>query len=148
MALHFNNFASMQGKIAETGRFVFLRHSVPETFQPVTGRGDHFDLMLEPSSEASLWTWAVEQNIFNADRKSFRCNADRLPDHRRVYLDFEGAVSGGRGTVKRVASGTFRLLESSVGLTLAIVAEQDSIAGELVLTPRKDSFWSLEFKPK
>lgn len=31
--------------------------------------------------------------------------AERLADHRREYLTYEGPVSGGRGRVRRVAEG-------------------------------------------
>jgi hypothetical protein len=47
---------------------------------------------------------------------TFRCDASpseaaafvatRVPDHRRIYLTYEGAISGNRGTVRRVASGS------------------------------------------
>lgn len=33
--------------------------------------------------------------------------AVRLPAHRALYLDYEGAVSSGRGVVERVATGTW-----------------------------------------
>lgn len=35
--------------------------------------------------------------------------ANRLKDHRVEYLDYEGEISGGRGTVQRVYEGTFEL---------------------------------------
>lgn len=31
--------------------------------------------------------------------------AERLADHRRHYLTYQGAVSGGRGTVERIVEG-------------------------------------------
>jgi hypothetical protein len=31
--------------------------------------------------------------------------AERLPDHRTIYLRFEGDIGGGRGAVSRVAQG-------------------------------------------
>lgn len=34
---------------------------------------------------------------------------ERIADHRRVYLEYEGPVSGGRGRVARIARGTVRL---------------------------------------
>jgi hypothetical protein len=34
-----------------------------------------------------------------------------LPAHRRIYLDYEGEISGGRGTVRRWDWGTCRKLE-------------------------------------
>lgn len=43
--------------------------------------------------------------------------AERLPDHRRLYLWHEGEVSGGRGVVERVACGSWRgVLETGGGL--------------------------------
>jgi hypothetical protein len=40
-------------------------------------------------------------------------DAQRLADHRRVYLTYEGPVSGGRGRVRRVASGRMRVKRAS-----------------------------------
>jgi hypothetical protein len=39
--------------------------------------------------------------------------ATRLPDHRSLYLDYEGEVSQGRGHVERVASGHVLSLDES-----------------------------------
>ncbi len=35
---------------------------------------------------------------------------ERLPDHRQLYLEYEGAVSGGRGYVRAWAAGHFRVV--------------------------------------
>lgn len=37
--------------------------------------------------------------------------AEALPDHRLAYLDYEGPVSGDRGTVERWDAGTYKTLE-------------------------------------
>jgi hypothetical protein len=60
----------------------------------------HFDLMFEtlPGSALATWRsprWPVEAATL----------LQRLKDHRRVYLDFEGELSGHRGRVTRVATG-------------------------------------------
>ena len=39
--------------------------------------------------------------------------ATRLPDHRRIYLDFEGAISDDRGTVSRVGEGVWKPTEAA-----------------------------------
>lgn len=84
-----------------SGRYVVLLH---------TGYGpDHYDLMLDRDGASPLETyrcprWPVEAG----DR------AVRLPDHRRVYLDYEGPISGGRGKVARVEAGTFESNENRV----------------------------------
>lgn len=36
--------------------------------------------------------------------------AQTLPDHRLMYLDYEGPISGNRGTVSRLTSGTYNTL--------------------------------------
>ncbi len=73
----------------------------------------HFDFMVETrtGSELAAWrspTWPVE------NQQPWR----RLKDHRRVYLDFEGELTGHRGHVQRVASGlcSVEIEENSVWL--------------------------------
>jgi hypothetical protein len=39
--------------------------------------------------------------------------ADRLPDHRLAYLEYEGPVSGERGAVRRLDRGECRVLIDS-----------------------------------
>jgi hypothetical protein len=73
-------------------RFVLLEHQWD---------GVHWDLMLE--SGESLRTWAIDAPVVaGADLP-----ARALPDHRRIYLDYEGAISGGRGTVRRIDQGVY-----------------------------------------
>lgn len=74
-------------------RFVLLEHDHPVL---------HWDFMLE-NAEALL-TWRLSR-IPAADGKPV--SAEPLPDHRRLYLDYEGPVSGNRGTVRRVDAGQF-----------------------------------------
>lgn len=87
-------------------RFAVLRHE--------TAGGVHWDLMLE--SNGVLLTWSVPP-LFEGmpDRAipSFESPAVRLPDHRMVYLDFEGPVSRNRGEVRRIDAGTYEPKERS-----------------------------------
>lgn len=39
--------------------------------------------------------------------------ATRMPDHRVAFLTYEGPLSGGRGTVRRVAEGRARILSET-----------------------------------
>ncbi len=79
-------------------RFVILEHDHP--FQ-------HWDFMLEAADHLLSWRLsappAPEQTV----------TAERIPDHRRLYLDYEGPVSGGRGTVTRWDAGEFEWLEDA-----------------------------------
>ncbi len=86
-------------------RFVVLHHRVP----PDHDRGDHFDFMIE--HEGRLRTWALDVWPVRDEP----VGALQLPDHRVHYLDYEGPISGGRGEVSRVATGTYELLNESTG---------------------------------
>jgi hypothetical protein len=78
-------------------RFVLLEHDHPER---------HWDLMLEVGEV--LWTWRLPEPL---PPRQPTIPATRIGDHRLLYLDYEGPVSGQRGTVKREDAGTFTPLE-------------------------------------
>lgn len=89
-------------------------------------RGRHWDFMLE--ADGTLRTWTLEE----PPAAGRAVAAQTLADHRIEYLDFEGPVSGGRGTVRRWDRGTFELLaESGVGLEVRLMGER--IAGRALL---------------
>ena len=73
-------------------RFVLLEHRRD---------GVHWDFMLEAG--ASLRTWAFDAPII----PDIPMPARALPDHRAAYLDYEGPVSGDRGTVRRIDRGNY-----------------------------------------
>ncbi len=87
-------------------QFVLLEHDHPEL---------HWDFMLE--SGDVLLTWRLDQ----VPEEAAEITATSLPDHRVAYLDYEGAVSGDRGTVQRVDRGDFEWL----------VSDADSVAVRL-----------------
>ena len=78
--------------------FVILHHQSPT--------GDHWDVMLEIDS--ALMTWSIPPQCQSG--LSFTCPVIRLPDHRKHYLDYEGAVTGNRGVVFRINAGTYEQL--------------------------------------
>jgi hypothetical protein len=74
-------------------RFAILRHDHPSL---------HWDLLLEAGLVATTWRLLRPP----LDRELLA--AELLPDHRLLYLEYEGPVSGNRGCVRRVAGGQFR----------------------------------------
>ena len=76
-------------------RFVILEHQY---------QGVHWDFMLE--SGADLRTWRLE----HPPMPGRMIAATSLPNHRRIYLDYEGEISGGRGRVTRWDQGEFEWL--------------------------------------
>jgi hypothetical protein len=84
-------------------RTVVLEHQAPG--------GVHYDWLLEPPPsqplpEGRLWAVRVPlpPSLWTAEGS---LDLELLPPHRREYLDYEGPLSGGRGSVRRIASGTF-----------------------------------------
>ena len=100
---------------SRTGRFVILAHHAPD--------GLHWDLMLEWGD--TLKTWSLSRQ---PDQYGETLEGTPLPDHRMVYLDYEGPISGGRGEVHRWDSGQFTLLDDTSG-TLLLKLEGKQLTG-------------------
>src|SRR5882672_467401 len=66
--------------------------------------GDHYDLMLEHGD--SLRTWRLANTAFQAFQV-----ARQIKDHRKMYLDFEGEISGDRGRARIWDTGTYTVDE-------------------------------------
>lgn len=65
----------------------------------------HWDFLVEDGPK--LRTWAIDSPIVEGTDQPARS----LPAHRLVYLDYEGDVSGGRGSVRRWDEGTCEVVE-------------------------------------
>lgn len=73
-------------------RYVLLAHDWPTP---------HFDLLLECGDVLKSW------RLLAGPTPGVTVPAEPNADHRLAYLDYEGEVSGGRGTVRRVAAGEY-----------------------------------------
>ena len=114
-------------------RFAVLLHDSP--------RGLHYDLLLETGDV--LRTWALPQPPDAAEEMP--CEA--LPDHRLHYLEYEGPVSDGRGTVARWDRGTYELRRLDEGaLTVELTGEK--LIGQAVLArcPEDPQSWRFSFR--
>ncbi|MDG1897908.1 MAG: DNA polymerase ligase N-terminal domain-containing protein [Fuerstiella sp.] len=82
----------------QRSRFVILEHDHPFL---------HWDLLLQQGEVLAGWRLlspvAIEAWI----------PSESLPDHRLMYLDYEGPVSNNRGMVTRVACGEFSICNDS-----------------------------------
>lgn len=79
-------------------KWVLLRHEMPDGTW-------HFDWLLSrpDAPELGLWSFRI---MCDPSTLPERFEATPTPDHRRIYLQYEGEVSGGRGFVRRVNQGT------------------------------------------
>lgn len=83
-------------------RTVFLQHILPDG-------SFHFDWMIarDAAGESPLMTFRLDRPLNNLSVGEC-LGITQLPDHRPMYLDYEGPVSRNRGTVARVACGLVR----------------------------------------
>jgi hypothetical protein len=81
--------------VVSVPRFTILSHDHPVL---------HWDLLLELDEQGPLATW----RILDDPGHGSPWRAEPLPDHRRIYLDYEGPVSGDRGTVTRWDTGVYQ----------------------------------------
>lgn len=106
-------------------------------------RGDHFDWMFE--GESGLQTWSTPRALRRDGDDAIE--ATELPLHRTAYLDYEGPVSGDRGTVRRVEAGHFRFRHRSEDRWELDV--QGDRVGRLVIrrsATGETAVWRIEFR--
>ena len=100
-------------------RYVVLQHDGP--------RGLHWDFMVETGSALATWALPLPPN------SNHEFPAKSLADHRVEYLEYEGPVSGGRGTVVRWDAGTYELVERTEG-RLVVSLSGEKLIGRVELT--------------
>lgn len=81
-------------------RTVQLRHTLPDG-------SDHIDWLIARDSAASLplATWRLARRVDELEPRE-TVSLTRLADHRTLYLDYEGPITGDRGCVLRIATGS------------------------------------------
>ncbi|MEZ6067364.1 MAG: DNA polymerase ligase N-terminal domain-containing protein [Planctomycetaceae bacterium] len=75
-------------------RYAILQHDHPQL---------HWDFLLENGEIACCWRLAERPEV------GVGITAERIADHRLVYLDYEGPVSGDRGVVAQWDAGEYRV---------------------------------------
>lgn len=109
-------------------RFVILAHDHP---QP------HFDFMLETGSFLRTWRldhWPTPNEVQEAIA---------LSDHRLAYLEYEGPVSGQRGSVTRLDQGTYEILRQSESV-LVVVLKGTRLQGQATLRDHQNH-WEFQW---
>ena len=111
-------------------RFVVLHHqTLPEDERPT-----HWDFMLGAGDV--LRAWALETEPLGDSQIA----AAELADHRPLYLDYEGEISGGRGRVARWDGGEYELLEESADL-LSLRVRGNRLQGRIDIRRTEGASW-------
>ena len=107
-------------------RFTILTHDVPFL---------HWDFLLERGDTLLAWRLLTEL-IFETEKLVIQ--AERLPDHRLKYLDYEGTISGNRGTVTIWGQGSYSICEWSAD-EKSVQLKGNPLSGKLTIIEESDS---------
>jgi DNA polymerase Ligase (LigD) len=137
-------------------RFVLLYHDCRND----SPRESHCDLMLEANGALRTWalaelpcSWGAIASLASSASPSVRfvpintVAAQQIADHRLAYLDYEGPVSGNRGTVTRLDCGEYASQEESPN-HWALKLTGHIIRGQVTLfrVALDDPTWQLKFE--
>ncbi len=111
-------------------RFVILEHDHPFL---------HWDFMLESGDFLRTWRLCAKPQVAAV------VAAESLGDHRKAYLDYEGPVSGNRGSVKRWDAGTFHW-EVDTPERVVVRLQGERCAGSAVLERTEAGNWKFTFR--
>ena len=119
--------------------YVILRHEPP----PEAVRPAHWDFMIQVGNVLRTWALADEP------QPEKTVAAEALPDHRLAYLDYEGPISGGRGTVVRWDEGTYQtLVDTPDRLVLVLAGRRISGRVHLERTAPAGRDWRFRYWPE
>lgn len=104
-------------------RFAVLEHR--------TAGGVHWDLLVEQPGQEGLASWRLLADPLTAGDA---IPAERIADHRPIYLKFEGELSGGRGRVRRVDDGRAGWLARDAG-RVVLLLEGRRLRGRYQIAP-------------
>jgi hypothetical protein len=113
-------------------RFVILEHDHPAL---------HWDFMLEVGPVLRTWRLSAPPTA------SRMVEAVASFDHRAVYLDYEGEVSGDRGVVRRWDAGQFDWIEDTADC-IAVRLAGRQLLGLARLQRSAADKWTLQFEPE
>jgi hypothetical protein len=98
--------------------------------------GAHFDFLFDTSDASPLITFRIPEWPLAAGSTQA---ALKLRDHRRIYLTYEGQISGDRGHVSRVDEGNVRVTRAG---TSWLLSHGDG-RPFLLLEPATDDEWRI-----
>ena len=82
--------------------YVLLHHKISDK--------EHWDLCLDLGEVLATWRVLSDPRV-RPDKTDAGWPAQRIQDHRRAFLEYEGPLSGDRGDVRRVDRGVWGSIE-------------------------------------
>jgi len=111
-------------------RYVILEHDWPTL---------HWDLLLEAGGVLRAW------RLLGSPESVSPIPAEANFDHRKLYLDYEGPISDGRGSVKSWDAGMFKWIQQLENET-SLELTGRKLRGQAILT-HDGIAWQWHFRP-
>jgi DNA polymerase Ligase (LigD) len=105
-------------------RFVILEHDWPTR---------HWDFFLESGQVLRAW------RLLDEPAPGSSVASEPSAEHRRLYLEYEGPVSGDRGHVLRWDAGTFEWIADAPG-RIEIELKGERLRGRVVIETTRTRF--------
>lgn len=116
--------------IPQKSCYVVLKHTTPD--------GIHWDFMLETRDNLKTWRITTPPQKL----QSTVTNAEKIFDHPKKFLTYEGSVNNGTGNVVTVDKGTYSIVnENENELNIQIVAT--ILNGIYTLTKITEKNWKI-----
>ena len=117
---------------------VQLRHELPDGSW-------HIDWLidLDRTEAGRLLTFRLDRRVDDLEAGT-EIDLERAADHRRIYLEYEGPLSGGRGEVTRVACGRIEAMQNLGDDWAFLIAWQRFSRQRLRVRRRPDDRWTLQ----
>ena len=110
--------------------FVILEHDFPHL---------HWDFMLDEGDALRTWRLSAQP------RENQTIRAEALGMHRRLFLHYEGPLSGNRGTVRRWDAGEYDCSEESPGL-VRLQLHGTHCQGQVDLVQTSEREWTFRLR--
>lgn len=128
--------SSLPGKRIPMPRYTILTHDHPVW---------HWDFLLDPGGEELLLSWRIRESPDKIELIA----ALRQFDHRRLYLDYVGPISGNRGSVAIWDQGEYEVREGENlrANSIRISCLGSRIKGEILLKQLDGDDWEYAYFP-
>ncbi len=103
---------------------------------------EHYDLMIEDND--SLKTWRIVLKDLSKLIDGHEIRGQRIKDHRKEYLSYEGQIKSGKGRVEIFDSGACVFIDNKIN-KIKCTFNGKIFRGEIIIFEKQD-FTSIAYK--
>jgi hypothetical protein len=100
---------------------------------------EHYDFMIETKENEMLTTWRIALSDLDLLQKGAEVKAQRIQNHKKFFLDYEGPLSSGKGSIIIFDSG-FCKINLKAGNRFECEISGEIFKGIIRITPAENGF--------